>query len=122
VDSTITSADDHSDERSLPTDLWTSRAPAKRRARVPPSEHVDGLGSATASGTVPGAHVPPRCMVRNRFRGSAYDHHRSPAGRRGAGAAAAQTNLATTDAGQLCEQMGTGRVAFASNKGLYSQD
>jgi hypothetical protein len=63
-------------------------------------------------------------MIRNRFRGSAYDHHRSPAGRRGAGAAAAaaaQTTLATTDVGRLCEQLGTGRVAFASNKGLSSQ-
>ena len=61
-------------------------------------------------------------MIRNRFRGSAYDHHRSPAGRRGAGAAGAPANLATIDAGQLCEQLGMGRVAFTSNKGRSSQD
>jgi hypothetical protein len=39
-----------------------------------------------------------------------------------AAVAEAQTNLATIDAKQLCEQLGMSWVAFNSNKGLYSQD
>jgi hypothetical protein len=39
-----------------------------------------------------------------------------------AAVAAAQTNLATIDARELCAQLGMSWVAFNSNKGLYSQD
>ncbi|MDE3077633.1 MAG: amidohydrolase family protein, partial [Chloroflexota bacterium] len=43
MDYRVISADDHIDVRFLPADLWTSRAPARLRERVPHLEPVDGL-------------------------------------------------------------------------------
>jgi predicted TIM-barrel fold metal-dependent hydrolase len=43
MDYKVISADDHLDVRFFPADLWTSRAPAKLKERVPHIEEVDGL-------------------------------------------------------------------------------
>jgi uncharacterized protein len=43
MDYKVISADDHIDLRFFPADLWTSRAPAKLKDRVPHIEDVDGL-------------------------------------------------------------------------------
>ena len=43
MDYKVISADDHLDLRFFPADLWTRRAPAKLKDRVPHIEDVDGL-------------------------------------------------------------------------------